>query len=180
MNMMTAYLVDGDAPIVVMGASGSGKTTVGLALATRLSADFLDADDLHSPENREKMATGHPLNDDDRLPWLHAVGQHMKDAAARRQPTVVACSALTRRYRDVLREYVPGAPFVYLRGTPALLDARLRARTNHFMPRSLLESQLATLEPLGDDEHGVTVDINTDVARIVDEIIGALTVSPRN
>ncbi len=164
-------------PIVVMGVSGSGKTTVGLALAVRLGAEFLDADDLHPPENRAKMAAGHPLDDQDRLPWLHAVGQYMRDAASQGQRAIVACSALKRRYRDLLRTYVPDVPFVYLRGTPALLEARLEGRTNHFMPRSLLSSQLADLEPLDDDEPGVTVDVDADVARIVDEVVDALTSS---
>jgi carbohydrate kinase (thermoresistant glucokinase family) len=167
------------APIVVMGVSGSGKTTVGLALAARLGAEFLDADDLHSPENRVKMASGHPLNDEDRLPWLHAVGRSMRDAASRGQRTIVACSALKRRYRDLLRTYVPDAPFVYLHGTPSLLESRLAGRTDHFMPRSLLASQLADLEPLTDDESGVTVDVAADVARIVDEIVDALASSRR-
>ncbi len=166
-----------DTPIVVMGVSGSGKTTIGLALAARLGVEFLDADDLHPPENRAKMASGHPLDDEDRLPWLHAVGRYMRDAASRGQRVVVACSALKRRYRDLLRTYVPDAPFVYLQGTPALLGARLEGRTNHFMPRSLLASQLADLEPLDVDEPGVTVDVDVDVARIVDEVVEALTSS---
>ncbi|MGC8509544.1 MAG: gluconokinase [Acidimicrobiales bacterium] len=166
-----------DTPIVVMGVSGSGKTTVGLALAARLDAEFLDADDLHSPENRAKMASGHPLDDEDRLPWLHAVGRYMRDATSRGQRVVVACSALKRRYRDLLRTYVPDAPFVYLHGAPAILESRLAGRTNHFMPPSLLASQLADLEPLAGDEPGVTVDVAADVARIVDEVVNALASS---
>ncbi len=164
-----------EAPIVVMGVSGSGKTTVGLALAARLGATFLDADDLHSRENRAKMASGHPLNDEDRLPWLHEVGRHMKDAASRGELTVVACSALKRHYRDILRTYVPDAPFVYLHGAPEVLAARVQHRRHHFMPSSLLTSQLADLEPLTDDEHGVTVDVARSVPEIVDEVVNFLT-----
>ena len=165
---------DDATPIVVMGVSGSGKTTIGRALATRLNAEFLDADDLHSPENRAKMASGHALDDEDRQPWLQAVGQHMSDAASRRQLTVVACSALKRRYRDQLRTYVPDVPFVYLSGTPTVLEARMKHRAHHFMPSTLLGSQLADLEPLADDELGVTIDITANVAQIVDEVVTSL------
>jgi gluconokinase len=147
--------------VVVMGVSGSGKTTVGTALAERLGVPFVDGDDLHPATNVEKMAAGEPLTDADREPWLDAVGAVLAGA-----PVVVACSALRRVYRERLRRAAPGLRFVHLHGTRALLAERMGHRT-HFMPPSLLDSQLATLEdPAG--EEGV---IGYDVARPVDEIV---------
>lgn len=144
--------------IVVMGVSGSGKSTVAAALAARLGARYVDADDLHPPENVAKMAAGVPLTDEDRMPWLRAVARAL---AAEPAPVVIACSALRRAYRDVLR----GAPesdddvfFVQLDVAPDLLARRVGARPGHFMPASLLASQLATLESLTPDESGVVVD----------------------
>jgi gluconokinase len=161
------------APIVVMGVSGSGKTTVGSALAARLGAPFVDADDLHPAANRAKMAAGVPLDDDDRWPWLRVVGEAIAAGVARGEAPVVACSALRRAYRDVLREAAPGILFVHLAVSPAALAGRVAHRAHEFMPASLLGSQLATLEPLQPDELGLTVDATADPGRIVDEVDAA-------
>jgi len=160
--------------IVVMGPSGSGKSTIGSLLATRLEADFIDADDHHPEANREKMVGNVPLDDEDRMPWLHLVGKAMQTETQLERSVVVACSALKRVYRDVLREYEPDATFVYLHGSPDLLAGRLGARTGHFMPKTLLDSQLAALEPLGADESGVVVDIDASPDSIVDAAVTAL------
>lgn len=153
---------------MVIGVSGSGKSTVGAALARRLSVPFEDADHLHPPANIAKMASGEPLTDDDRYPWLDAVGQWL----AAHPDGVMSCSALRRAYRNVLRRYSPSARFLHLQGRPGLIASRLAARPSHFMPATLLQSQLDTLEPLGADEPGVVIDIDDrDVAAIVDAFL---------
>jgi gluconokinase len=157
--------------IVVMGVSGSGKTSVGEGLADSLGAQFIDADWLHSRDNLETMAAGHPLSDEQREPWLHAVGENLSEARDDERDLVVACSALKRSYRDILRSYVPEVYFVFLDASPEILAERLAARDHDFMPASLLDSQLATLEPLGDDEHGVRVDVTPPLAEIVRKVI---------
>ncbi|MCU1514836.1 MAG: gluconate kinase [Microbacteriaceae bacterium] len=141
--------------IVVMGVSGSGKSTVGAALAERLGLPFVDADSLHPAANVAKMAAGHPLDDADRWPWLTVVGEHL--AAAASTGLVVACSALKRSYRDAILAAAPGVTYLFLSGTEELLAARLSRRRGHFMPVSLLDSQLATLEAPAADEPSVTV-----------------------
>lgn len=146
--------------LVVMGVSGSGKTTIGSLLADRLGLAFVDADDLHPAANIAKMAAGHPLDDDDRRPWLARVGRRLHEAEG--TGLVVACSALRRDYRDQIRAAEPNAEFVYLEASKALLDARVRGRHGHFMPVRLLGSQLDTLEPLQADEGGVTVHLTAD------------------
>ena len=150
--------------VVVMGVSGSGKSTVGAALARRLGVPFEDGDDLHPPENVAKMAAGHPLDDDDRRPWLDAVGTWLAGHPA---GGVVACSALRRAYRDRLRGHAPGVRFLLLTGSPEVIARRQADRPGHFMPASLLRSQLATLEPLRPDEAGVALDVDQGVDRIV-------------
>ena len=157
--------------IVVMGVSGSGKTSVGEGLADSLGAQFIDADWLHSRDNLETMAAGHPLSDEQREPWLHAVGENLSEARDDERDLVVACSALKRSYRDILRSYVPEGYFEFLDASPEILAERLAARDHDFMPASLLDSQLATLEPLGDDEHGVRVDVTPPLAEIVPKVI---------
>jgi gluconokinase len=152
-------------PVVVMGVSGSGKSTVGAALAQRLRVPFVDADTLHPPANIAKMAAGEPLDDDDRYPWLERVGDWL---AGHRDGGVVSCSALKRKYRDQLRAHCPRAEFLFLSGSPELIGARLAARSGHFMPAALLRSQFDALEPLGADEAGVTVDAGQDIDAIVD------------
>lgn len=156
--------------VVVMGVSGSGKSSIGSALARRLGVPFVDADDLHPPANKLKMASGSPLVDADRWPWLDAVG-----AALAVEPSiVVACSALRLSYRDRLRAAAPDAVFVHLHGDDALLSERLGARSHEFMPTTLLGSQLATLEPLEPGETGFVVDIAPSPEEIVDEIVRQL------
>lgn len=140
--------------IVVMGVSGAGKSTFGAALAEALGRSFVDADDLHPAANKAKMAAGTPLTDDDRAPWLDAVAA----AARAREPVVVACSALKRGYRDRLAAGAPSIAFVELDLTREELERRLGGRRHEFMPATLLDSQLATLEPLQADEPGIRLD----------------------
>ncbi|TFV59455.1 gluconokinase [Mycobacterium sp. PS03-16] len=152
-------------PIVVMGVSGSGKSTVGAALAQRLRVPFADADDFHPPANIEKMTAGHPLDDTDRHPWLEAIGEWL---AAHADGGVMSCSALKRRYRDQLRGHCAAVEFLHLSGTQDVIGRRQASRPGHFMPASLLASQFATLEPLGDDERGVTIDVARDIDAIIE------------
>lgn len=162
--------------LVVMGVSGCGKSTVGAMLADRLGVPFLDADSLHPPGNLAKMADGTPLDDPDRWPWLESVGREL---AAHPDGAVVACSALRRAYRDLLRSAVPGVRFVHLVGTREQLATRMQARERHFMPVSLLDTQLATLEPLGADEPGIVLDCALDpvtlAARAEPSLVGRRT-----
>lgn len=151
-----------------MGVSGSGKSTVGPALAQRLRVPFVDADTLHPPANIAKMAAGEPLDDSDRYPWLEKVGEWLAD---HRDGGVVSCSALKRRYRDQLRAHNPHVEFLHLAGTPELIRGRVAARTGHFMPAGLLRSQFEALEPLAADEAGATVDVDQDVGAIVDDYL---------
>ncbi|MCK2220299.1 gluconokinase [Actinomadura sp. ATCC 31491] len=162
--------------VVVMGVTGSGKTTVGAALSQRLRVPFADADDLHPPANIAKMSAGIPLDDDDRRPWLEAIGAWLAGHAA--TGGVVACSALRRRYRDVLRRYAPALTFVHLAGTPEVIRRRVAGRPGHFMPATLVESQFQTLEPLERDEHGIVLDLTEPVERLVDAYLAATAAGP--
>jgi len=153
-------------PIVVMGVSGSGKSTVGAALAQRLRVPFADADDFHPPANIEKMTAGTPLNDDDRYPWLEAIGEWL--AVRCRDGGVMSCSALKRKYRDQLRRHCPDVTFLHLAGSPEMIGRRQASRPGHFMPATLLASQFETLEPLGADERGVSIDVDQDIDSIID------------
>lgn len=146
-------------PIIVMGVSGCGKSTVGFDLAEVLGRTFIDGDTLHPLANKGKMAAGHPLDDDDRWPWLDEVGKALATHDDQGLPPIVACSALKRVYRDRLRSQAPGTIFLHLDGSREILMSRLGPRTHEYMPASLLDSQIATLEPLADDEPGVVVDI---------------------
>ncbi len=160
--------------IVVMGVSGAGKSTVALALAARLGGVYLDADDLHDDAARAKMAAGVPLTDEDRAPWLGRVGLAF-GTASETGPVVIACSALRRRYRDLIRaEATEPIFFAALELDEATLAKRVAARTDHFMPVSLLASQLETLEPLQPDEWGVTVSTRDSVPEVVARIVEAL------
>lgn len=143
--------------VVVMGVSGSGKSTVGRLTADALGVPFVDGDDLHPSANVAKMASGTPLTDEDRAPWLDAVGRTLAEAGG--AGLVVACSALKRAYRDRIRAAAPAAFFAELDGSVALLTERVTGRPGHFMPPSLLASQVATLEPVGADEGGVRLDV---------------------
>lgn len=158
--------------VVVMGVSGSGKTTVGVALAARLGVRFVDGDDLHPPSNVAKMAAGHPLTDADRAPWLVRVAAALTAAA----PTglVVACSALKRSYRDVIVRAEPRTIFLHLTADRAVLAERLADRHGHFMPAALLDSQLATLEPLAADERGAVIDVAPSPDLVADTAFAAV------
>lgn len=158
-------------PVVVMGVSGCGKTTVGEALADRLGVPYADADAFHSQANVTKMAGGHPLDDDDRAPWLEAIATWLHE---QQSGAVVSCSALRRRYRDVLRSKAPDVSFLHLDGDREVIEQRVRHREGHFMPSSLLDSQLKTLERLGPDERGVAVDLALPVEQIVDTAVARL------
>ena len=164
-------------PIVVMGVSGCGKSTVGTALAHRLGVAFLDADDLHSPGSIAKMTAGNPLDDADRRPWLNRVGSWL---SAHPDGAVVACSALTRGYRDLLRMHCPDTVFLHLTGLTALITQRLRTRSGHFMAPELLSSQLRILEPLDDAERGVTVDIDRPIDQLVSLCVELLPPGQQN
>lgn len=155
-------------PIVVMGVSGSGKSTVGAALAQRLRVPFADADDFHPPENIAKMTAGHPLNDDDRYPWLEAIGEWL---AQHPDGGVMSCSALKRGYRNQLRQHRADIEFLHLAGAPETIGRRQASRPGHFMPAALLASQFETLEPLEPDERGVAIDVDQSIDSIVDSYI---------
>ncbi|MFG3289520.1 gluconokinase [Streptomyces sp. NPDC048179] len=146
--------------VIVMGVSGSGKSTVGAGLARRLGVPFLEGDSLHSAANRAKMASGHPLDDADRRPWLEAVTEWIRATAAGGSGGVVACSALKHAYRDRFRGTGADVWFLYLALDHDVAARRLARRTGHFMPSALLDSQYATLDPLHPDEPGVTLDVN--------------------
>ncbi|MBA8989024.1 carbohydrate kinase (thermoresistant glucokinase family) [Curtobacterium pusillum] len=150
--------------IYVMGVAGCGKSSVGVRLAQAFDADFLDADTVHPAANIEKMSRGEALTDEDRWPWLQSLATMAREAP---RAIVIGCSALRRSYRDVLREGNPGAQFVHLTGSRELLAERLAARSGHFMPASLLGSQLQTLEPLEADEAGVTLDVAASIDTLV-------------
>jgi carbohydrate kinase (thermoresistant glucokinase family) len=136
-----------------MGPSGVGKTHIGTLLATELAVRFVDADDLHAPEALALMSAGEPLDDAMRQPWLERVGQ-----ALAQTPSVMACSALKRSYREIIRSHAPDVFFIELDAPADVIAARIDWRDGHFMPASLLESQLATLEHLGYDENGIRID----------------------
>lgn len=160
--------------VVVMGVSGSGKTTIASLLAERLGWAFQDGDDLHPPGNVAKMKSGTPLTDDDRLPWLQAIACRIDAWRVSGEAGVVTCSALKQVYRDVIVGDRSDVALVYLRGPQSLIHGRLMARTAHFMPVGLLDSQFATLQEPTEGERPVVVDIGPAPARIVDEIVRRL------
>lgn len=160
--------------LVVMGVAGCGKSTVAAELAQRLGAVLVDGDDLHPASNVARMSAGVPLTDAERMPWLATVRDRIGAVDAAGRDAVVACSALARAYRDVLRGAPGRVRFVHLTGPPDVLAARLAARSGHFMPPSLLPSQLALLEPLGPDEDGVTVEVTAAPAEVAAEALRRL------
>lgn len=160
--------------IVVMGVSGSGKTTVAALLAGRLNWEFEDGDWLHPEANVEKMHRGIPLTDEDRWPWLRAIAAWIDEKRREGRHGVVACSALKRRYRDVLIGERRDVRLVYLKGDEALIGRRIAARHGHFMPEALLRSQFEALEEPGEDEHPIVVSVEAKPAEIVARILAAL------
>jgi gluconokinase len=161
--------------LVVMGVSGSGKSTVAAGIAEALGLGFIDGDGLHSPESVARMQAGTPLTDADRWPWLGRIAARLADDAASPAGLVIACSALRRAYRDRIRGGAPGVRFVFLDGSGELIRSRMAGRTGHYMPESLLASQLQTLEPPGADEPDVQrLAIERPVREVIDAAVGAL------
>lgn len=161
------------APIIVMGVQGSGKSTVGALLAQELGLQFIDGDDLHSQDAKQKMAQGTPLTDTDREPWLLRVGQVAAQHREQGHPVVIACSALKVAYRDVLRRNVPDFYFVHLAGGQELIAKRLESRNHEYMPATLLDTQFEALEPLAPHEQGVVVDITEGPQHVVQQVLEA-------
>jgi len=162
--------------LVVMGVSGSGKSTVAAMVAERLGWDFAEGDSMHPPANVDKMHAGIPLDDEDRWPWLDVVSGWIDDHLADGSHGVVTCSALKRSYRDVLR--APGVVFVHVAGDGALIEERMSARTGHYMPTSLLASQLAILELPGSDEAHITIAADRTPSEEATEVIARLALAP--
>jgi gluconokinase len=160
--------------LVVMGPSGVGKTSVAAELVARTGSAFVEGDDLHPEANRAKMASGRPLDDEDRWPWLHRVADWIGEQEAAGRDAVVTCSALKRSYRELLCEGHPSVRFVHLLAPPELIAERLDARTGHYMPPSLLTSQLDALEPLESDEPGVRVETTGDPAAVAERVLQRL------
>ncbi|BAU82165.1 gluconokinase [Streptomyces laurentii] len=174
--MRTTPLPDGPADfprvVVVMGVAGTGKTTIGPLVAEALGAPYAEGDDFHPAANVAKMSAGIPLDDEDRAPWLDAIGQWAHGRAG--LGGVVSSSALKRIYRDRLRAAAPGVVFLHLTGDRELIERRMRARQGHFMPTALLDSQFATLQPLREDEAGVAVDVSGTPEEITARAVAAL------
>jgi gluconokinase len=160
--------------LIVMGVSGSGKSTIAENLAVRLGWTFEDGDKFHPASNVAKMSAGHPLTDDDRWPWLQAIADEIDRVGKAGGHVVIACSALKRVYRNVLVHGRGDVRMVYLNGTRELIAARIAARKDHFMPPALLDSQFKTLEPPGAHENPITVSIDASVEAIIDAIVGQM------
>lgn len=163
--------------LVVMGVSAAGKTTVARAINKTLGWEFAEGDDFHPQANVDKMASGVPLTDEDRWPWLRALAEWTADHAAAGRSSIISCSALRRAYRDILREGGQGTYFVHLTGDKKLLLQRMAGRDNHFMPLELLDSQLATLEPLEADEPGASFDVAPTPKRIAGAVLRELNLT---
>ena len=165
--------------VVVTGVAGSGKTTVGAMLAGTLGWTYAEADGFHPPANLAKMAAGHPLDDEDRWPWLRAIGAWIDARRVAREAAVVSCSGLKRAYRDRLSEGRPEVRMVFLDGSRDLIERRLRARRGHFMKASMLDSQFDDLEPPEPDEDVLTVPVHGTPAEVVDRIVAGLGLTRR-
>jgi len=160
--------------LVVMGVSGSGKSTVAQELGRLLGWTYQEGDDLHPPANVEKMRAGKPLNDDDRMPWLHAIAHWIDGQLVAHQPGIITCSNLKRAYRDITVGARRGVRLVYLKGDEQVIRERMLQRVHRYMPPSLLGSQFETLEEPGADEHPITVIVHSTIAETVIEILEQL------
>ncbi|MGI8458721.1 MAG: gluconokinase [Propionibacteriaceae bacterium] len=160
--------------LVLMGVSGCGKSTVAGLLAGRLGWALEEGDDLHPQANQDKMASGHPLTDEDRWPWLEKVAEWVDERHDAQESGLITCSALKRSYRDVINRRGSGVVFVYLAGSREIISTRLRARQGHYMPSSLLDSQFADLEEPGPDEPEVRIDVGPPARVIADNVIETL------
>lgn len=160
--------------VVVMGVSGSGKTTMACGLAERLGWEYAEGDDFHSAANVAKMSSGVPLDDEDRWPWLHAIARWIGEHEATGRCAVVTCSALRRSYRDLLRDGHPSVWFAHVTVAPDVLAHRLANRRGHYMPATLLASQLAILEPLQPDEPGIAVTADGPREQVLDDVLAAI------
>jgi gluconokinase len=169
-----AHAITKPVVVVVMGVSGSGKTTVSALLAAALGCEFQEGDDLHPAENVEKMHSGTPLTDADRLPWLRKIAEEIDSWRVRGESGVLTCSALKRSYRDIIIGDRPGVTLVYLKGSYDLIRRRMTARHEHFMPVALLDSQFATLQEPMPDEYPITIDVGGRPTEIVAEIVHQL------
>ncbi len=164
--------------IILMGVSGSGKTVIGKALAPKLNAEFIDGDNLHSQRNVDKMAAGIPLTDADRLDWLQLIAKVGREHAAHETNCIIACSALKKSYRDLLRVDNASMHFIYLKGSFDLIHDRITKRSHQYMPSSLLQSQFETLEePQADEPDVLTISIDQSIPEIVEEIVKADLIS---
>ncbi|RCW43146.1 gluconate kinase (SKI family) [Halopolyspora algeriensis] len=163
---------------MIMGVSGCGKTTVGKLLEERAGLEYAEADEFHLPANIAKMNAGRALTDEDRLPWLRRLAEWMGQRRQAGASTVLACSALKRSYRDILRAHAPDLRVVHLSGSADLIRERMLTRQEHFMPAALLESQLRDLEPLQSDEDGITLDLTLAPESLVRHSIAWLTRQP--
>ena len=172
--MDSAPSIPATTSIVVMGVSGSGKTSAARELTRQLGWEYIEGDDLHPEANVAKMAAGHPLEDEDRWPWLRRIADVIGEHEAAGTSLVLTCSALKRSYRDLLRDGHPSVWFAHMQVSQQVLADRLAQRKGHYMPPSLLDSQLATLEPLGDDEPGAVIDGDGPLAETVAELLGDL------
>ncbi len=160
-------------PVYLMGVSGCGKSVIGAGLADKLDGTFIDGDDLHPPANKAKMGVGIALGDEDRYPWFEIMRQNIN--AGERRPVIVACSALKRSYRDILRAGQDRAVFVYLEGGFDLIMGRIQKRDHEYMPTDLLRSQFETLEEPTEDENVITMSIESEVSEIVDRVVVRLS-----
>jgi gluconokinase len=166
--------VSGKNIFVVMGVAGSGKSLIGATLATRLGCEFVDGDDYHPAENVKRMASGIPLTDADRAEWLHSLASRIAESRKAGTRLVVACSALKRSYRDILRSAAPDLQLIFLEGQQRLIAERLAGRRGHYMPAALLDSQIATLETPGPGEEAWVTDIGRTPGDIVDDLVARI------
>ena len=156
--------------VIIMGVSGCGKSTIAAEIAKQLNIEYLDADDLHPPENKQLMSSGVALTDENRMPWLGVVRDYAANCHTKKQSCIIACSALKKKYRNVLNEASP-MYYVFLDGQKSLIQRRILERAGHFMPESLLNSQFEALEPPGEEPNVITVSIDANPEEIANSTI---------